>query len=81
MVCGINKTTGYVRLGPYMPDIILLKQQVEYELMGAQVIDPRRHASHQKSVLDQLMFPYTKLCLWCTGQGVVSIAVVANCRI
>lgn len=80
-VCGIVKTTGYIRLGPYMPDIILLKQEIEYELMGDQVIDPRTYPSNQNPIPDQLMFPYTQFCLWCTGQSMVSFAVVANCRI
>ena len=56
-VCGINKTTGYIRLGPYMPDIILLKQEIEYELVGGQVTDPRTYSGDQNPISDQLMFP------------------------
>lgn len=37
-VCGITKTTGYIRLGPHMPDIILVKQEMEYQLTGDQVL-------------------------------------------
>ena len=36
-VCGMTKTTGYIRLGPHMPDIILVKQEMDYELTGEQV--------------------------------------------
>ena len=38
-VAGCTKTTGYIRLGPHMPDIILVKQEVEYQLTGDQVIN------------------------------------------
>ena len=37
-VAGCTKTTGYIRLGPHMPDIILIKQEVEYQLTGDQVL-------------------------------------------
>ncbi len=37
-VCGVTKTTGYIRLGPHMPDIILVKQEMEYQLTGDQVL-------------------------------------------
>ena len=33
----MTKTTGYIRLGPHMPDIILVKQEMDYELTGDQV--------------------------------------------
>ena len=36
-VCGMTKTTGYIRLGPHLPDIILVKQEMDYELTGEQV--------------------------------------------
>ena len=36
-VAGCTKTTGYIRLGPHMPDIILVKQEVEYQVTGDQV--------------------------------------------
>ncbi len=38
-VAGCTKTTGYIRLGPHMPDIILVKQEVEYQVTGDQVIN------------------------------------------
>ncbi len=40
-VAGCTKTTGYIRLGPHMPDIILVKQEVEYQLTGDQVQPPQ----------------------------------------
>ena len=43
-VCGITKTTGYIRLGPHMPDSILVKQEMEYQLTGDQVL---RHLPSQ----------------------------------
>ena len=36
-MCSTTKTTGYIRLGPHMPDIILVKQEMDYELTGEQV--------------------------------------------
>ena len=36
-VCGMTKTTGYIRLGPHLPDIVLVKQEMDYELTGEQV--------------------------------------------
>ena len=33
----MTKTTGYIRLGPHMTDIILVKQEIDYELTGEQV--------------------------------------------
>ena len=47
-VAGCTKTTGYIRLGPRMPDIILVKQEVEYQLTGDQVIHLRQDSEEPR---------------------------------
>ncbi len=49
-VAGCTKTTGYIRLGPHMPDIILVKQEVEYQLTGDQAISRVKHSFRERSV-------------------------------
>ncbi|CAL5221943.1 g4219 [Coccomyxa viridis] len=57
-VAGCTKTTGYIRLGPHMPDIILVKQEVEYQLTGDQI---KRHREVIHVEVWDTLFPKTFL--------------------